>query len=237
MRAGHRERCPAPGYPRGSLLPIERIAPGIHRFTARHPEWHPGQFGAEVAGYAVREPGRTLLIDPLVLDDAGWQALDRVVEGDVEILITIPYHVRSAAAAARRYRGRIWGHPACRSRLGRTRLHELSPKRAPDDVRAFAIGKPVRQEMPLLIESRRALCFGDSVVGLGGREGPVRVWVWNGASQDWYRDRYLPTLKPLAEVGADTLLLTHGPAVARDGSDELRGALRRRSWDRDRHTR
>jgi hypothetical protein len=234
VRARHRRRCQAL---RTSLHPIEEIATGIHRFTARHPEWHPGNFGAEVACFAVREPGRTLLIDPLVVDDAGWQALDRVVEGDVEVLITIPYHVRSAAAAARRYRGRVWGHPACRSRLGRTRLHQLSPDRAPDGVRAFAIGRPQRQEMPVLIESRRALCFGDSVVGISGREGPVRVWVWGGASQDWYRDRHLPTLKPLAELGADALLLTHGPPVARGGSEELRRALRRRSWDRDRATR
>ena len=190
-----------------------------------------------MASFVIREPGRTLLIDPLVVDDAGWQALDRLVKGDVEILITIPYHVRSAAAVAGRYRGRVWGHPACRSRLGRTRLHELSPRRAPDGVRAFAIGNPLRQEMPLLVESRRALCFGDSVVGVAGRQGPVRVWVWSGAREGWYRDRYLPTLKPLAEAGADALLLTHGPPVARGGSDELRRALRRRSWDRDRETR
>ena len=50
---------------------MQEIAPGIHRWTARHPEWHPGDWGAEVASFAVREPGRTLLIDPLV-DGSLW---------------------------------------------------------------------------------------------------------------------------------------------------------------------
>ena len=141
--------------------------------------------------------------------------------------------MRSAAAVARRYRGRVWGHPACRSRLGRTRLHELSPRRAPDGVRAFAIGKPVRQEMPLLVESRRALCFGDAVVGVAGREGPLRVWVWTDAERsDWYRDRFLPTLRPLAEAAADAVLVTHGPPLPAAAATSLRRALRRPPWDR-----
>jgi hypothetical protein len=215
---------------------VHKLTTGIHRWTTRHPEWHPGAWGAEVACFAITEPGRTLLIDPLVVDQQGWRALDRVVKGDVEILITIPYHVRSAAAAARRYRGRVWGHPACRSRLGRTRLHELSPTHAPDGVHPFAIGKPMRQEMPLLVESRRALCFGDSLVGVPGRDGPLRVWIWHDADQRWYHDRFLPTLRALAEAPVDAVLVTHGPAVARGGSHELRRALRRRPWDRDRES-
>ena len=74
---------------------IEQLADGLLAWPARHPEWHPGKWGAEVFSFAVAEPGRTLLIDPLVPDGL-WEDLDRVVAGSVEIAITIPYHVRSA---------------------------------------------------------------------------------------------------------------------------------------------
>jgi hypothetical protein len=32
---------------------VIEIVPGIWRWTARHPEWHPGEFGAEVASFAL----------------------------------------------------------------------------------------------------------------------------------------------------------------------------------------
>ena len=100
-------------------------------------------------------------------------------------------------------------------------------------VRAFAIGKPVRQELPLLIESRRALCFGDAVVGVEGDEGPLRVWLTGQShSEAWYRDRLLPTLLPLAELDAESVLVGHGPAVTAGGGDALRRAFARPPWHR-----
>src|SRR5205814_7046020 len=89
----------------GRVQPVEELAPGIWRWTARHPEWHPGTFGAEVACFALTAPARTVLIDPLAPEPAGgfWERLDGVVAGEVVVLITIPYHVRSAAAMCDRY--------------------------------------------------------------------------------------------------------------------------------------
>ena len=44
----------------------EEIVAGVWRWTARHPEWHPGAFGAEVGSYAVRAGEDVLAIDPLL---------------------------------------------------------------------------------------------------------------------------------------------------------------------------
>ncbi|MDX6496599.1 MAG: hypothetical protein QOE17_2585 [Gaiellales bacterium] len=210
------------------------IAEGVHRWTARHPEWHPGEFGADVACFAIREPTRTLLIDPLVLGD--WSQLDAVVRKPAVVLITVPYHVRSSAEAVARYRAELWGAAACRRRLpSGVPLRELSPAHAPDGVRAFAIGKPVRHELPLLIESRRALCFGDAVAGVEGDEGPLRVWLTTpGHSEAWYRDRFLPTLHPLADLDVESVLVGHGPPVTVDAGYALRRAFARPPWHRPR---
>lgn len=209
---------------------MDEIARGIFRWTARHPEWHPGDWGAEVAGFAVRESGRTLLIDPLV-SEGEWAALDAVVRGDVETLITIPYHVRSAAEAAKRYGGSIWGHRNCRKRLaGGDPFRELSPDSAPQGVRPSPIGRPRRNEMPLFIESCGALCFGDSLVGVPGPDGPLRIWLWSDYTESWYRDRFLPTLQPLGELDVRAVLVTHGDPVIEDARTALRRALRRDAW-------
>ncbi|HEX6583089.1 MAG TPA: hypothetical protein VF056_05755, partial [Thermoleophilaceae bacterium] len=106
---------------------MEELTDGLWRWTARHPEWHPGEFGSEVASFALQAGGDTLLIDPL-LPPEGEPARARVLEaiegtlGDrLAILITIPYHVRSAEELWRRYRGdaetTIHGHPAAVKRL------------------------------------------------------------------------------------------------------------------------
>ena len=36
---------------------VLEIAPGLWRWTARHAEWHPGEWGAEVASFAVDASG------------------------------------------------------------------------------------------------------------------------------------------------------------------------------------
>lgn len=210
---------------------IERLDDGLWAWRARHPEWHPGDWGAEVVSFAVGEPGRTLLVDPLVPGDL-WDDLDGIVQGTVEILITVPYHVRSAADASARYGGaRIWGHPACTKRLAsRSAFCELRTDRTPEGVSAYAIGKPRRHEMPLRIASQRALVFGDSVVGTA--DG-LRVWEQidgNARRARWYAERFLPTLEPLAILDIDRVLVTHGPSVIRGGRRALRDALAQPPW-------
>ena len=72
---------------------MRRLADGLHRWTARHPEWHPGEFGAQVACYAAAVDGGTLLIDPLVLCDDDAERLDGVVAGKVSELRWAGYPV------------------------------------------------------------------------------------------------------------------------------------------------
>jgi hypothetical protein len=101
------------------------LAPGLHRWTARHPEWHPP---------AVRRRGRLLrrrrgdghavVVDPLLPpeEDAVWDLLDDLVGERVTVAVTIPYHVRDAEPVWRRYaeRGveaRITGHRGVARRL------------------------------------------------------------------------------------------------------------------------
>jgi len=210
---------------------IERLDDGLWAWRARHPEWHPGKWGSEVVSFAVAEPDRTLLVDPLVPDEL-WEELDGVVAGDVEILITIPYHVRSSSAASAHYGGaRVWGHPACAKRLDDgSVLCELRPDGGPDGVGAYAIGRPRRQEMPIRIASQRALVFGDAVVGT-----PDGLRVWEQADggerrERWYAERFLPTLEPLALLDIERVLVTHGPSVIHGGRRALRDALAQPPW-------
>ena len=91
---------------------MKQLAEGLWYWTARHPEWHPGEFGAQVGCYVAHEGGRTILIDPLATED-----LDAYIDGDVVVAVTIPYHVRDSAELAQRYDGVVSAHPDTRRRL------------------------------------------------------------------------------------------------------------------------
>jgi hypothetical protein len=221
---------------------MREIAPGLWRWTGRHPEWHPGEFGAEVASYALRDGDGTILIDPLMVGDEErlLAKLDAVVSGRVRILLTIPYHVRSSELCWRRYRDRheatIHGHPQAARRLGDTGgFRPLEPGQVlAGGVRAHTVGRPRRTEMPLELPSHRALAFGDTVVETGGE---LRVWespLTSERRRAWYEQRLLPTLRPLTELDVERVLVTHGAPVLRRGREALAEALRKPPWDRPR---
>ena len=214
------------------------LAKGLWRWTERHPEWHPGDFGREVACFAIDAGDHTLLVDPLLpADPEGlFELVDGMLAQSLAILITIPYHVRSAESIWRRYRDRaettIWGHPACASRLtDRSGLREMGPDaELPAGVTAHPIGRPRRFEMPLHVPSHRALVFGDAVAEAGGK---LRVWSAKHVDdrvERFYRERFNPTLKPLLELDIERVLVTHGQPVMTEGKKELRAALRRKPW-------
>ena len=48
----------------------------------------------------------------------------------------------------------------------------------------------------------------------------------------WWRERYLPTLKRLAALQAEHVLVTHGQPVLGQGATALRRALERDAWQR-----
>lgn len=217
---------------------MQTLTQGLWRWTARHPEWHPGEFGAEVASFAAQAGDTTLLIDPLLPPDPSsvLAVIDENLGDRLAILITIPYHVRGAEEIWRRYRAdaetTIHGHPACAKRLGdRSAFREIHPREPlPGGVAAHTIGKPRRFETPLHLPSHSALVFGDAVA-----ESDGRLVVWSGDRVDakverFYRERFNPTMEPLLELDFDTLLVTHGQPLLSGGKQALRRALDAKPW-------
>jgi len=228
---------------------MQQLTEGLWRWTARHPEWHPGEFGAEVACFAARAGGGDragdrevlLLIDPLLPEDeaAAAPVLETIEAnlGDrLAILVTIPYHVRSSEELWRRYgkdaETTIHGHTAAAQRLKNTSaFREIEPGTPlPGGVTAHTIGKPRRHEMPLHIPSHNALTFGDAVVE---HDGALKVWAADKIDakvERFYRERFNPTLEPLLELPFDAVLPTHGQPLLTGGKRSLRQALRAKPW-------
>ncbi len=217
---------------------MEKLTEGLWRWTARHPEWHPGEFGAEVACFAAQAGDTTLLIDPLLPPEPAevLETIEGTLADRLAILITIPYHARSSEELWRRY-GReadttIHGHRAAAKRLeDRSAFREIEPGvPLPGGVSAHTIGKPRRYEMPLHLPSHDALVFGDAVVEA---DGELRVWATDRIDtkvERFYRERFNPTLKPLLELDFDRVLVTHGRPLLTDGKQALRRALETKPW-------
>jgi glyoxylase-like metal-dependent hydrolase (beta-lactamase superfamily II) len=217
------------------------LAPGIHSWTAPHPEYRTA--AEEVVSYALVIGHVVALVDPLLHPDqdperdAVLAGLDRLVLGAsrLELLITIPYHTRSTERLFERYWGqlatRVWGHAAARRRFQwDTPLNEIPTAKAGQSVEiaggiasAWAIGNPRRYETPLHFPDLKALVFGDAVVALDS--GELRVWDQSGGSPDWYERRLLPTLRPLADLDVERVLVTHGRPVLEGGHKALADAL------------
>jgi hypothetical protein len=220
---------------------MEKLAKKLWRWTARHPEWHPGEFGAEVACFLADAGDTTLLIDPLLPaeEDEAAKVLDKIDAklGDrLAILISVPYHVRSSEQLWRRYRKdaktRIYGHAAAAKRLESTKaFREIEPGvPLPAGVTAHRIGKPLRHEMPLHVPTHDALVFGDAVAETGGR---LAMWTSDRVDakvERFYRERFAPTLEPLLELDFDSVLVTHGRPVLGGGKEALRTALTSKPW-------
>jgi len=211
------------------------ITPGIWRWTARHPEWHPGEFGAEVASFALATDDDLLLIDPLVPDEDDREPvldlLDGLAKGrKTNSLITIGYHVRSAEQLAERYGGRIYGPQTCAKRLSNQEL--LSDDGTlPAGATTYPIGKPRRSERPIWLPSHNALAFGDALVA--NPEGELRVWTHDRLDDKlrrFYRERFNPTLEPLLELPVEHVLVTHGEPVIGGGARALKQAVEAEPW-------
>ena len=205
---------------------IEDLGHGIHRWELRHPEWHPGEFGAKVGAYLVHEGTDTVLIDPL-LDDDVMDALDDLVQGEVVIAITIPYHVRSCVEALERWGGTLIGHPDIAKRLPEgTEVHGDEDLPLGLTMHKLSRGK----ERPLELPSTKALAFGDRIVGV---DGGLRYWMSDPITDKrraWFRKTGAPGLQPLLGIDFEHALVTHGDPVMKSGKAALEDALSGDPW-------
>jgi hypothetical protein len=191
---------------------VQRIAEGLWRWTAPHPDWVPDGEGphdwpAAVGCVYFEAPDATVLIDPLVPDDPAQaarftDALDRDVarrELPVVVLRTIRWHERSRQAIAERY-GAL--------------------RRWPEGVVALAIGDP-EGEVALWLPEHRALVVGDILLGSdvhGAAPGGLAVappsWHRHPPAQAaWYARAMPAALEPLAARRPERVLVAHGTPV------------------------
>jgi hypothetical protein len=196
---------------------LAEVAPGLHRWTARHPAWEagaepesPGDWPEEVGCVAYEGPDALVLVDPLV---ERWDALDSLVERNgkpVAVLTTMRFHGRSRAEVAERY-----GAPLI--------SHDEPP---PAGIERIPIEGG--DESMVWIEALRALVPGDRLIGDGGRPPALRMCPasWLGylpgpPGLDDLRDG----LRPLLELPVELVLVSHGEPVLRDGAAAIRAAL------------
>jgi hypothetical protein len=200
------------------VTPLLELAPGLHRWTARHPDAEtdptPGSqadWGPDVGCVAYQAPSHLVLVDPLVPDDrpdvlAGLSELYRRRGGrsQVTILTTLKFHRRS------------------RDELLRYFIVELEPN--PEGVDKV----PIRGagETMIWIPEHRALIPGDRL--LGNDAGGLRL-----CPESWLR--YLPSgmrhpelreaLRPLLDLPVEMVLVSHGEPVLSGGRDAIARAL------------
>ncbi|HWM13888.1 MAG TPA: hypothetical protein VNO56_05360 [Gaiellaceae bacterium] len=201
---------------------LVELAPGLHRWTARHPDADPNpdpgssaDWGPDVGCVAYEAPDALVLVDPLVPDDRPdlLGALDALVRSHgrrVAILTTLGFHRRSKEELAARY-------DASTSRARKT---------LPEGVETIQI-KGAGETMVWLSEPR-ALVPGDRLIGADG--GGLRLCAdsWLGYLPSGMRAPELrEALRPLLDLPVETVLVSHGEPVLRKGRDAIARALER----------
>lgn len=196
-------------------MEVEKVAPGLWRWTAPHPEWTPEEDWPEDVGCVYYEgPDAVVLVDPLVPKDEAdrfWAALDRDVERagrPVVLLRTVHWHQRDIDQVAARY-------PGARARTAK------SDEALPAGIEAYPVERA--DETLFWIAEHRALVCGD--VLLGGEEGGVRVCPDSWLSEEHRGPEFRDSLRPLLEWPIEMVLVSHGRPVLENGRDVLAAAL------------
>lgn len=188
---------------------MQEIAPGLHRWTARHEEW-----AEEVASLALESDDGLILIDPID-PPRGLRRPDHV-------LLTVFWHHRSTGDLKAKH---VWSPGSVRA------LHN----RGVEVTDAFSAGDELpggvqaRQtaranEVVYWLAKQRAVAVGDVLLGAGAKpratNDPLRLCPerWLGkATHDDLRE----SLAPLLELPVSRVLVSHGEPVLRGGKRAL----------------
>jgi hypothetical protein len=206
---------------------VQRIAPGLWRWTAFHEEWK-----EEVGSVYCETPDGVVLMDPLEPGDESrrrfWEALDHDVAkagGRIHVLVTVFWHTRSTKAVVERYSARVWAPARGKQAIARRAGGVSDPFREedalPGEIRAF---KTVRaSEVVYWIPQYAALVPGDVLLGNG--QGGVRLCPQSWLPQGRTQADLAASLRPLLDLPVQRVLLSHGEPVLADGRAALAAAL------------
>jgi glyoxylase-like metal-dependent hydrolase (beta-lactamase superfamily II) len=214
-------------------MDVTRLAEGLWRWTAPHPDWTPEAGGADgweqdVASLYLEAPDRVVLLDPLVPSDERdrfFRALDRDVERadrPVAIVLSLYDHERSAAELGERYGAELWAPAAGVPRIEATVTHPFAPGDAlPGGLEALDAGR--RGEVLLWIPAHGTLFTGDAI--LGAQDG------LRPCPDSWLEsiepEAFVETLRSALRLPVERVVPAHG-AVVEDGAHEaLRAAIER----------
>ena len=199
---------------------MQEIVPGIHHWTARHPD-----IGIEVSSYYVEPAG--ILLDPLEPAE-GLGFFDALEAPPRQVVLTIGLHWRHSDRFRDRYGATV--------RVPASGLHRLDgsdreaePFRFGDEiapgVTAVEVGGIAPDDTALHIEhGGGALAFADGLIRMGGALGFVPDHLMGddpAAEKQAIRD----SLHGLLERDFDALLFAHGDPLPRGGHSALRDFL------------
>jgi glyoxylase-like metal-dependent hydrolase (beta-lactamase superfamily II) len=201
---------------------LNQIAPGLYYWTAPHPDWNGATDWPENVGCVFYEsPNAAVVIDPLLPrgeEDQFWTALDALVarhDSAVAVLLTAPWHQRSASLVAERYGSVVWAHEAGHSRL-------TCPARSgplPEGVELFVPDGDAEGQVAFYLRLPRALVVAEFFSGM---EGGLKVLT--SPAQRNLR-RFNDSLRQLLELPIDHVLVAHGEPVLNEGRRRIAEAL------------
>lgn len=194
---------------------MREVAKGVWHWQALHPEWEPGNDGANwpekrVSSYAVDDGERLLLFDPLAVPG---EIEELAARRETAIVLTCgPWHSRDAPALSERHGWPIYVPPADpRNPNSVTGEVFEAGDRLPVGVEAFLGMEP--SDLLLWVESHRALVAGDTLLDRG--EGLVFPVEWADRGTGESPGQILERLRALLELPIEIVLLTHGPPADR----------------------
>jgi hypothetical protein len=189
---------------------LEKIAPGLQRWSAPHEEWN-----EDVASLAVTTSDGLVVIDPISPPPS--------LGPPAHVLLTVYWHARSTSRDTR-----VWA-PERSERALRTRGIEVTnPFRAgdalPGGIQAFQT--PRTSEVLFWLPQQRALAVGDVLLGAGAKPNATadvlrlcpEHWLGKGTHAD-----LRAMLRPLLELPVERVLVSHGAPVLSDAREALAG--------------
>lgn len=181
------------------------VTDGLWRWSARHPEWKPGEgWDADVWCVYAETAEAVVLIDPLVPSDEPerfWRALDRDVERlglPVAVLLTCSWHARSAAEVTARY--------------GAT----ADPPAGVETIPVWS------QEVVFWLPGHSALVAGDALLPV---DGALALQPESWLDGEPYAP-FVQAVELLLELPVERVLPSHGPAVLEHGRAAIERAVR-----------